>query len=103
MSDATRVSIKILGKDYQVSCAPAERAALVSAAELLDARMREIREGGRVIGVERIAVMAALNLANELLHSRERGELLETKARARVRAMRKRIEGALEPGQQLEL
>ncbi|CAG0940940.1 Cell division protein ZapA [Gammaproteobacteria bacterium] len=103
MSEATRVNIKILDKDYQVSCPPDERAALLDSAELLNGKMREIRDSGRVVGLERIAVMAALNMANELLRSRERGEVLETKAKARVRAMRERVEGALRPGQQLEL
>lgn len=103
MSEATRVNIRILEKDYQVSCAPEERAALLDSAELLNSKMREIRDSGRVVGLERIAVMAALNMANELLRSRERGEVLETKAKARVRAMRERVEGALRPGQQLEL
>lgn len=103
MSEATRVNIKILDKDYQVSCPPDERAALLDSAELLNGKMREIRDSGRVVGLERIAVMAALNMANELLRSRERGEVLETKAKARVCAMRERVEGALRPGQQLEL
>jgi len=102
MSEAVRVSIRILERDYQVSCPPEERAALLESAELLNARMREIRDGGRIVGVERIAVMAALNLANELLHSRERGEHLETRAKARVRAMRERVEGALQSSRQLE-
>lgn len=103
MSEAVRVNIRILERDYQVSCSPQERASLLESAELLNTRMREIRDSGRVMGVERIAVMAALNLANELLHSRERGEVLETKAKARVRAMRERVEGALQSGRQLEL
>ncbi|GIK35204.1 MAG: hypothetical protein AMXMBFR45_25180 [Gammaproteobacteria bacterium] len=103
MSEATRVNIRILERDYQVSCSPEERSALLDSAELLNSKMREIRDGGRVVGLERIAVMAALNMANELLRSRERGEALETRAKARVRAMRERVEGALRPGQQLEL
>jgi cell division protein ZapA len=103
MNEAARVNIKILEKDYQVACPPEERAALLDSAELLSAKMREIRDSGRVVGLERIAVMAALNMANELLRSRERGEVLETKAKARVKAMRERVEGALHSGQQLEL
>lgn len=103
MSEAVRVNIRILDKDYQIGCPPEERAALLDSAELLDRKMREIRDGGRVVGLERIAVMAALNIANDLLHSRERGEVLETKSKARVRAMRERVEGALQSGRQLEL
>lgn len=61
------VSVKILDKEYQVACPPGERDALLQAAYNLDQRMRHIRNGGSVIGLERIAVMAALNLSHELL------------------------------------
>jgi len=103
MSEAARITIKILEKEYQVACPPDERAALLDSAELLNAKMREIRDSGRVVGLERIAVMAALNIANDLIRSRDRGEVLETKAKAKVRAMRERVEGALQHGKQLEL
>lgn len=103
MSESARVTIRILDKEYQVACPAEERAALLDSAELLSARMREIRDGGRVVGLERIAVMAALNIANDLLRSRDRGENLETKAKAKVRAMRERVETALQPARQLEL
>jgi cell division protein ZapA len=104
MSESPRViSIKILDKEYQVGCPPDERSALMESAELLNSRMREIRDGGRVVGLERIAVMAALNIANELIRSRDRGEVLETKAKAKVKAMRERVESALHTGRQMEL
>jgi cell division protein ZapA len=61
------VNIRILDKDYQVNCPPEEQAALLRSSQLLDARMREIRKSGHVIGLERIAVMAALNLTYDLL------------------------------------
>jgi cell division protein ZapA len=57
------VSIRILDKEYQVQCPPDQQDALLAAARDLDQRMREIRRSGNVIGLERIAVMAALNLA----------------------------------------
>jgi cell division protein ZapA len=103
MTEPARVTIKILDKEYQVACPPDERAALLDSAELLNARMREIRDRGRVVGLERIAVMAALNIANDLLRSRAHGDALESKSRAKVRAMRERVESALQSGQQLEL
>src|SRR5690625_6482625 len=65
------VVVQILDKDYQVSCPPEERNALLQSAQLLDERMRTIRRGGAVIGLERIAVMAALNLSHELLRRSE--------------------------------
>ena len=61
------LSVHILGKDYQVACPEEEQDALLRAASELDRRMRVIRQSGNVIGVERIAVMAALNLSNEVL------------------------------------
>lgn len=65
MSDP--VTVRILDRDYLVACEPGERDGLVSAAHLLDARMREIRGGNRMAAIDRIAVMAALNLAHEFL------------------------------------
>jgi len=97
------VNVKILEKEYQISCKADERAALLDSAELLDSRMRQIRESGKVTGLDRIAVMAALNMANELLLARGQGETLETDAAVRIQAMRERVESALQHGQQLEL
>ena len=99
----TQVNIKILEKEYQISCPASERAALLNSAELLNSRMREIRDSGKVIGLDRIAVMAALNMANELLRSRNVGESLEGNAKLRLQAMRERIEGTLQAGRQLDL
>jgi cell division protein ZapA len=97
------VNVKILEKEYQISCKAEERAALLVSAELLDAKMREFRESGKVSGLDRIAVMAALNMANELLLARGKGETLETDVASRIQAMRERVESALQNGQQLEL
>lgn len=97
------VNVKILEKEYQISCKTDERAALLDSAELLDSKMRQIRESGKVTGLDRIAVMAALNMANELLLARGQGESLETDAAVRIQAMRERVESALQQGRQLEL
>ena len=72
MSDP--VSVRILDRDYLIACEPGEREGLVSAAHLLDARMRDIRGGNRMAAIDRIAVMAALNLAHELLQTRQASE-----------------------------
>ena len=71
MTDASvpTVSIRILDKEFQVHCPPQQQDALLSAAHALDQRMRDIRRSGTVIGLERIAVMAALNLSYELLQA----------------------------------
>ncbi len=104
MSDMfAHVNIKILDKDYQVACPASERPALMDSVALLNAKMREIRDGGKVIGLDRIAVMAALNMANDLIRSRDRGEGLEGVAKARLQAMRERVESALQTSKQLDL
>lgn len=103
MSEQVRVNIKILEKEYQVGCTPDDRPALLESAALLNAKMREIRDSGRVVGLERIAVMAALNIASDLLRNRGHGDSLETRAKAKVKAMRERVEGALQNGRQLDL
>ncbi len=75
MTDRTsRVSVRILEKEYQVACLPEERSELLDSAEYLNVKMREIRDGGNIVGLDRIAVMAALNLAHELLKMRGRGD-----------------------------
>ena len=99
-----RVSVRILEKEYQFACGVDERAALLASAEYLNSEMRKIRDSGKVVGLDRIAVMAALNMANELLRNRARaadgpGE----DAVARLRVLRERVESTLERGQQLEL
>ncbi|MFZ5723630.1 MAG: cell division protein ZapA [Pseudomonadota bacterium] len=63
------VTVQILGKEYKLSCPADERDGLLQAARLLDERMKELKGGG-MIGLERIAVMAALNLGYELLQNR---------------------------------
>jgi len=101
--DPARVSVRIMEREYVVACPYEERAALLDAAEFLNARMREIRDNGRVVGLDRIAVMAALNLAHEFLKGRDREAKLDSGVGLRVRALRERVEGALDKGQQLEL
>jgi cell division protein ZapA len=64
------MTVKLLDKEFIVACPDDEREALVDAARFLDRKMREVRDGGRVIGMERIAVITALNLAHELLERR---------------------------------
>jgi cell division protein ZapA len=98
----SRVSVRILEKEYQFSCPLDERAALLDSAEYLNSEMKKIRDSGKVIGLDRIAVMAALNMANELLRLRARDEGPGGEAVNRVRLLRERIETTLERGQQLE-
>jgi cell division protein ZapA len=97
------VNVKILEKEYEVACPANERADLLDSAEMLNSKMREIRDSGKVAGLDRIAVMAALNLANDLLKARDQGEVLESSAKERLQAMRERVETALQNGQRIKL
>lgn len=67
MTNSETVQVRILDKEYQVQCPPEEKAGLLQSAQSLDERMRDVRKSGNVIGLERTAVMVALNLAYDLL------------------------------------
>lgn len=67
-------SVNILDKEYRVSCPPEQQEALIEAAQYLSEKMRDIRAGGKVIGMERIAVMAALNISYELVQTKSKLE-----------------------------
>jgi cell division protein ZapA len=71
MSNGNSVTVQILDKEYSIICPQEERTNLVSAARYLDGKMREIRSSGKVIGADRIAVMAALNITHDLLHRQD--------------------------------
>ena len=101
--EPTRVTVRILEKEYTVGCPANERADLLESAEYLDRQMREIRDSGKVVGLDRIAVIAALNLANELIKVRKHGTVVEGDLGARLKSLRERVETALAKGQQLEL
>jgi cell division protein ZapA len=102
-AEATRVSVRILDKDYFVACPKEERSDLIDSAAFLNSRMKEIRDTGKVVGADRIAVMAALNIANEMLRQRERDHGSQSEIGARIKMLRERVETALQKGQQLDL
>lgn len=100
---AVPVTVHILEKEYRVACAEQEKDALIAAAHYLSGKMKEIRDTGKVVGLERIAVMAALNITHELLQQKP-GKESNTQAWAgKVRALHDKIETALSRGKQLEI
>jgi len=103
MARTEPVSVRIMDKEYLIACPPEQRAELENSARYLDARMREIRESGKVVGIERIAVMAALNIAHEMLQNRSQRDDQAQSISARIRALQEKIEVALNQGQQMEL
>jgi len=97
------VLVRILDKEFLVSCPDEERDDLLASADFLNGKMREIRDTGKIVGIDRIAVMAALNMAHELLDQRDRKQDLQQSIGARIRTLQEKIELALNKGNQLEL
>jgi cell division protein ZapA len=98
-----QVSVRILDKDYQVACPASERTDLLDSAEILNTKMREIRDSGNIVGLDRIAVMAALNMANDWLQAQARDQALEGDISNRLKIISDRVENVLGQSQQLNL
>ena len=97
------VSVKILEKEYQISCLASERNALLDSAEALNKKMREIRDSGKVVGLDRIAVMAALNMAHDLIQAETKDQAIENSLGTRLKMMADRVDSILGGNKQLEL
>jgi cell division protein ZapA len=90
-TEAVPVTIQILDKEYMVSCPPDEREALLESAKLLNSRMREVREGGKVLGTERMAVMTALNVIHEFSTQKSAQDGIITTTAAQLERLEKKI------------
>ena len=97
------VSVSILGKEYQISCPEEEKAALISSAQLLHSNMEQIQSSGKIIGLDRIAVMAALNLAHELINLRDHEGNGVDDINKSILLMKEKVNAFLEEDRQLEL
>ena len=71
--DPKALQINVMGREFRVACPESEQKELLEAVDYLNKKMDEIRDNGKVIGVERIAIMAALNIAHELLTTKVGG------------------------------
>lgn len=103
MRAATTVSVKILEKEYQVSCPDEEVDELAASARYLDAQMRAIRDSGKVLGLDRMAVMAALNISHDLLRTRNEQAGQSNALTRRTHDLTQRVEAALAEARQLSL
>ena len=90
------ISVSILDRDYQFTCEPEERKALREAAAYLDDRMRAIRGGGRLMQMERIALMAALNVSDELLKLKRSERDRKEKVDSRIHILVSELDDALD-------
>jgi cell division protein ZapA len=95
------LSVSILGREYRLACSPDEKDALLKSAQLVDSKMQAIREAGKVMGADRIAVMAALQFAHELLNTRGSDGVETGEIRRRVRDLVHVCDEALLPQEKL--
>lgn len=102
MSQANTVTVKILEKEYQVACPEDQEAELTASARYLDKQMRGIRDTGKVIGLERIAVMAALNISFELLQGSSQADPAQANS-AGMKQLNTKLDDALYDLRQLEI
>lgn len=92
---AEPVSVTILDRKYQFACSADQRKDLIEAARVLDERMKDIRESGRLMSLERIALQAALNLSDELLKMQRLESAREDQIDSRIRLLADELEQAL--------
>lgn len=93
--NSNSVTIKILDREYVISCPPGEQISLLEAARQLDGQMREIRKTGKTVGVERLAVMAALNISHELQNKSRELEKLKAEQAELVKRLNSKLDEAL--------
>lgn len=92
---AKTIEISILGRNYRVACEDGEREALMGAVAYVDGKMGEIKKAGKVNGTDRIAVMAALNIAHELLSTKLGGGFDIGQAKRRISLIEAKLDEAL--------
>lgn len=98
---AAAIDVTIMGRSYKVSCAEEERESLLQAVRYLDQKMNEIRAGGRITQPDRVAVMAALNIAHELLATKLTGGIDLGQLKRRVDNMQAVLDEVLAPQNRL--
>lgn len=94
MSTAKTIDVNIMGREFTVACTDEERAGLLEAVSYLDKKMHDIRDTGKVVGIDRIAIMAALNMSHELLHTKT-GDIDIGDYKRRISAMQSQIDEAM--------
>ncbi|MGE0386616.1 MAG: cell division protein ZapA [Gammaproteobacteria bacterium] len=102
-ADPKPVNVQIMDKDYIVACPDDEREQLYHAVEYLNRRMKELKDSGKVIGSERIAVMAALNIAHEFLDHKRRADSISSDVDSTLKRIQDKLAGALSRRRPLNL
>ena len=94
-ADAKGLQINIMGREFRVACAEDEQTGLLEAVDYLNAKMQEIRDRGKVIGLERVAIMAALNISHEFLSMKVGGSFDIAETKRRIHRMETAIDQAM--------
>ncbi|MDT8397631.1 MAG: cell division protein ZapA [Pseudomonadales bacterium] len=102
-SDLETVTVSILGREYQINCPPAEEEALRKSARYLDQQIGKIKARGSTLGFEKLAVMAALNISNDLLKQSQQASSTEGDSLKEIKRLEAKIDSALLLGKQLEI
>lgn len=95
MSNSKAIGVKLLSREFQVNCPAGAEVQLLEAVEHLDQKMCKIRSSGRVIGIERIAIIAALNITNELLSFKRQKETYVQTVTEQIECLQNKIDDAL--------
>lgn len=103
MSESMPITVLILEKEYRINCPSDEHEALMKSAQFLDSKMREIRDTGKIIGIDRIAVIAALNIINEMLQNQSQISEQNRSTNSHIRSLQDKIDTALSRNRQMEL
>lgn len=102
-TESNTLTVSIVGKDYQVACPAGEEQSLREAAHYLHTLMESIRSSGRVVGLDRVAVMAALNVCNELLQSKSKHAEAHDLVTERVQKLSDRVADAINENKQMKI
>ena len=99
----TAVQVKILDKEYQVNCPPADQEALIKSAQYLDENMRKIKGRGNIHGAEKIAIMAALNITHDMLRKNRMINETRHSTAQQVKGLEDKIDMAIARSRQPEI
>jgi cell division protein ZapA len=95
MSESRSLQVSIMGRDYRVACAEQEEAGLLEAVDYLNGKMQDLRDRSKVVGTERLAVMAALNITHEFLSMKVGGNFDIAETKRRIKRMETTIDQAM--------
>ena len=101
--ESTSVQVKIMDKEYQVNCPPSDKEALIKSARYLDENMSKIKGRGNIHGVEKIAVMAALNITHDMLRKNRLINETRHATAQQVQGIETKIDSAIANSRQLEI